>query len=1090
MRRSITASFWFFSFVAAVVVNAATGEPETRLTASTLAGLELRNIGPALMSGRISDIAKDPSDPATWYVASSSGGVWKTINSGTTWQPIFDAYGAYSIGCVTVDPANPWVVWVGTGEANSQRSVGWGDGVYKSLDGGESFTNVGLEASEHIARIVIDPRDSDVVYAASQGPLWAPGGDRGLYKTTDGGTTWTRVLEVSENTGITDVVIDPRDPDTLYAAAYQRRRRVWTLIAGGPESAIYKTTDAGATWRKLEKGLPKVHLGRIGLALAPENPDVVYATIPAEGDHSGFYRSRNRGESWERMSGYVPIDPQYYQKIYPDPHRPERVYSMDMLMQVSDDGGRSFEPMPWKNRHVDTHAMVFDENDPEYLMVGGDGGIYESWDRGATWKFVANLPITQFYRVGTDNAKPFYNVYGGTQDNSSQGAPSRTTSRNGITNREWFVTVTGDGYQTRVDPDDPDIVYSMFQYGGLVRYDRANGEMVDIQPQPEAGGDAIRWHWDSPLIISPHSGARLYFAGNRLFRSDDRGDTWRAVSPDLTRAIDRNQLEVMGRVWSVDAVWKNVFTSYYGNIVALDESPLVEGLIYVGTDDGLVQVTEDGGATWRAVGTFPGVPENTYVSDIAASTTDRDTVYAAFNNHKSGDFTPYLLQSTDRGRSWRTIAGDLPDRHVVWSVIDDHERDGLLFAGTEFGVFVTIDGGDHWVELTGGMPTVAVRDLQIQRRENDLVVGTFGRGIAILDDYTPLRFVDADVLEAEAATFPVETALMFLLSNDLGSGEKGTQGDAFFAAPNPPFGAVLTYLLHEDLKGRRELRRSAERELADQNESVTIPSWDELREEDLEPAPGIVISVEDASGRPVRRLAAPATAGIHRVAWDLRWPSSAPVDDMDDGEPGQEGGPMVAPGSYTMRLLQRVDGELTQLGEARSFDAEPLGIASLPAPDRHELAAFHRRVAELQRVVMATVNVAEETGARLDALRTAIDATPWLAGADAEVHDLGLRLAAVEVALLGDETVRTRNEPTAPSVVERVDRVMEALWSSTAAATSTHRMNVEVASASLTGILAELRPIVEAVASLQLRIDASGGPWTPGGGLPAWPPSK
>ena len=485
-------------------VAVADDAPGSRINAETLAGLELRGIGPAFMSGRISDIAKAPADPATWYVAVSSGGVWKTVNAGTTWEPIFDDYGSYSIGCVTVDARNPWVVWVGTGEANSQRSVGWGDGVYKSLDGGESFTRMGLESSEHIARIVIDPRDSDVVYAASQGSLWAPGGDRGLYKTVDGGVTWNRVLEISENTGITDVVMDPRDPDTLYAASYQRRRRVWTLIAGGPESAIYKTTDGGATWRMLEKGLPEGHMGRIGLALAPENPDVVYATIPAEGDHSGFFRSVNRGESWQRMSNYVPIDPQYYQKLYPDPHRPDRIYSMDMLMQVSENGGRTFEPMPWKNRHVDTHVMVFDDDDPDYLMVGGDGGIYESWDRGERWKFVANLPVTQFYRVGTDNAEPFYNVYGGTQDNSSQGAPSRNTSRHGITNRDWFVTVTGDGYQTRVDPDDPNIVYSMYQYGGLVRYDRLNGEMVDIQPQPEAGEEPIRWHWDSPLIISPH----------------------------------------------------------------------------------------------------------------------------------------------------------------------------------------------------------------------------------------------------------------------------------------------------------------------------------------------------------------------------------------------------------------------------------------------------------------------------------------------------------------------------------------------------------------------------------------------------------
>ena len=1066
-------------------------EGSAGLTSETLAGLELRGIGPAFMSGRIADIAKDPTDPATWYVAVSSGGVWKTVNSGTTWKPIFDDYGSYSIGCVTVDPKNPWVVWIGTGEANSQRSVGWGDGVYKSLDGGESFSRVGLETSEHIAKILIDPRDSDVVYAASQGSLWAAGGERGLYRTTDGGATWERILNISENTGITDVVMDPRDPDTLIAASYQRRRRVWTLIAGGPESAIHKSTDAGATWRKLEKGLPTVHMGRIGLALAPENPDVVYATIPAEGDHSGFYRSLNRGESWERMSDYVPIDPQYYQKLHPDPHRPDRVYSMDMLMQISEDGGRTFEPMSWKNRHVDTHVMLFDADDPDYLMVGGDGGIYESWDRGRKWKFVANLPVTQFYRVGTDNAEPFYNVYGGTQDNSSQGAPSRNTSRHGITNRDWFVTVTGDGYQTRVDPDDPNIVYSMFQYGGLVRYDRLNGEMVDIQPQPEADDEPIRWHWDSPLIISPHSGSRLYFAGNRLFRSDDRGNSWRPVSPDLTRGIDRNQLEVMGRVWSVDAVWKNVFTSLYGNIVALDESTLVEGLIYVGTDDGLIQVTEDGGESWRSIGTFPGVPENTYVADLAASVRDPDVVYAAFNNHKSGDFAPYLLRSSDRGLSWTSVAGDLPDKHVMWSVIDDHGRDGLLFAGTEFGLFATVNGGENWIQLKGGVPTVAFRDLQIQRRENDLVAGTFGRGIYILDDYTPLRTIGAG-LDAEAVTFPVKTAHQFLRSSDLGWGEKGTFGDAFYAAPNPPFGAVLTYRLKNSLESRHVARRKAERERAAKGESVAIPSWDELREADLEQAPALVVAVEDASGEVIRRISAPTTAGIHRVAWDLRWPSLEPVAGAGNGDEWghlEDSGPLVAPGTYTIRLLKRVDGSLNQIGEAQTFDAVPLGIASLPAEDRQALADFHRGAADLQRAVLATVEVVKETRAHLAALRTAIDATPGIdEAAGTDVRESERRLAAIEVELFGDATVRRRNEPIAPAAVDRIQRVMEAHWSSSSAATATHRKNYEIASVALTGILEEFRPLVDEVAEIQERLDRAGGPWTPGSGLPTWPP--
>jgi len=1022
------------------------------MTSSTFKGLELRNIGPAFMSGRISDVAKDPTDPATWYVAVSSGGVWKTVNSGTTWNPIFDRYGSYSIGCVTLDPQNPWVVWVGTGEANSQRSVGYGNGIYKSLDGGENFTMVGLEASEHIARIVIDPRDSNVVYAAAEGPLWAPGGDRGLYKTTNGGATWERVLEVSENTGISDVVLDPRDPDVLYAAAYQRRRRVWTLVAGGPESAIYKSTDGGASWRKLEKGIPKVHKGRIGLALAPQDPDVVYATIAAEGDQSGFFRSANRGETWQRMSDYIAVDPQYYQRIFPDPHHADRVYVMDVWMHVTNDGGSTFERVGSQNRHVDNHILLFDPEDPDYLMVGGDGGLYESWDRGTSWRFVSNLPVTQFYRVGVDNSEPFYFVYGGTQDNNTQGGPSRTLSRHGITNRDWFVTVGGDGYQTRIDPANPNILYSTFQYGGLVRYDRSNGEIVDIQPQPEDDDEPIRWHWDSPLIISPHSGSRLYFAGNRLFRSDDRGNSWRAVSADLTRKIDRNQLEVMGRVWSVDAVWKNVFTSYYGNIVALDESALVEGLIYVGTDDGLVQVTEDGGESWRRVGSFPGVPDNTYVADLAASVRDPNTIYAAFNNHKSGDFKPYLLKSTNRGTTWTSISGDLPDRHILWSIIDDDERD-LLFAGTEFGLFFTRDDGAHWIELTGGVPSVAFRDLQIQRRETDLVAGTFGRGIFILDDYTPLRLVDETVLEAEASTFPVKTALMYIPTRDLGWGDKGAQGDAFFSAPNPPSGAVITYHLRDGLEDAHQTRRKVERKLATEGKSVVIPPWETLREEDLEDKPQIVLTIEDESGEMIRRLIGPTTAGMHRVAWDLRWPSPKPITAE---EPMKDGGPMVAPGTYTLRLKKRVNGELTQIGEPQTFEAVPLGITTLPVPDREGLATFHRQAAELQRAVMATVEVVETTKDQLANLRHAVDATPGLeTDADARAHNIELRLVEAEIVLLGNSTVEQRQEPTMPSIVDRVQRVMSALWSSTSATTK-----------------------------------KAGGPWAPGRGLPQWPPNQ
>lgn len=658
---------------------------------NTYSSLKVRNIGPAFMSGRIADIVKNPHNPSTWYVATASGGVWKTVNNATTWTPIFDRYDSYTAGAIAIDPINPNVLWLGTGENASQRSAGYGDGVYKSVDAGKSWKNVGLKKSEHIGKILIDPRNTDVVYVAAQGPLWAPGGDRGLYKTVDGGKTWELALEISENTGITDMAFDPRNPDVIYAASYQRRRHVGILVAGGPESAIYKTEDGGKSWRKLNRGLPGGDAGRIALAVSPQQPDIVYAQIALEDRKGGFYKSTDKGESWSKQNDYIVVDPQYYGEIYADPHHFDRVYSMDVVIQVTDDGGKNFRGLNTRNKHVDNHELIFDPHDPDYLLVGCDGGIYESWDQGDSWKFVSNLPLTQFYRVGIDNATPFYNVYGGTQDNSTLGGPSRTNNIHGIRNSDWFITRGGDGFQTRVDPEDPNILYSMSQYAGIVRYDKRSGEGVDIQPQPQPGDDALRWHWDAPLIISPHAPQRLYFAAQRLFRSDDRGNSWTPVSDDLSRNIDRNQVEVMGRIWGPEAVWKNVFTSPLSTVVSLAESKLEEGLIVVGTDDGLLQITEDGGKNWRKIDRFPGVPDQTYVSDLFLSQHDRNTIYALFNNHKNGDFEPYALKSTDLGKNWTTISSSLPERHITWTIVEDHVDPNLLFLGTEFGLFFSLD---------------------------------------------------------------------------------------------------------------------------------------------------------------------------------------------------------------------------------------------------------------------------------------------------------------------------------------------------------------------------------------------------------------
>lgn len=603
-------------------------DEEGPFKSATFKALAFRSIGPALTSGRVSDIAVHPRDRRQWYVAAASGGVWKTDNAGTTWQPIFDDQGSYSIGCVTIDPGNPQTIWVGTGENNSQRSVSYGDGVYKSIDGGNTWSKMGLDDSEHIGKILVDPRDSRIVWVAAQGPLWSAGGDRGLYKTLDGGASWEKVLEISEDTGVSDIAFDPRNPDVIYASAYQRRRRVWTLIDGGPESALYKSLDGGATWNKLEKGLPKVDMGRIGIAVSPVDPDTVYAIVEAEGDEGGFYRSTDAGSTWNKQSDYISSSPQYYQEIVADPGNVDRVYSLDTWLMVTQNGGKSFDRVPNTARHVDDHALWIDPQNTDYLLVGCDGGVYESFDRGEHWLYKANLPITQFYKVTPDNSTPFYYVYGGTQDNFTLGGPSRSTSENGILNQDWFVTLGGDGFEPQIDPEDPNIVYSQSQYGGLARHDRRSGETLDIQPQVGPEEDPLRWNWDSALIVSPHSAKRLYFAAQRVFRSDDRGDSWKPISGDLTRKLDRNRLEVMGRVQKVDAVAKNNSTSFYGNVVALSESPLVQDLIYAGTDDGLIQVLEPGSDGWRKIVRFPGVPRTSYVSDVETSLHDADTVFA------------------------------------------------------------------------------------------------------------------------------------------------------------------------------------------------------------------------------------------------------------------------------------------------------------------------------------------------------------------------------------------------------------------------------------------------------------------------------
>ncbi|MES1240434.1 MAG: glycosyl hydrolase [Acidobacteriota bacterium] len=1067
-------------------------EPKSKLDAGTFGGLALRGIGPAVTSGRIIDIAVDSKQPGTYYVAAASGGVWKTTNGGATYNPIFDGQPSYSIGCITIDPNDHLVLWVGSGENNSQRSVAYGDGVYKSLDGGRTWTNMGLKSSEHIGKIVVDPRDSNTVYVAAQGPLWAPGGDRGLYKTTDGGKTWKAVLTVSENTGVTDVVMDPRNPDVLYAASYQRRRHVWTLINGGPESSLYKSTDGGANWRKIVSGLPKEEIGRIGLAIAPSQPDTVYAIVEAARGSGGFFRSRDAGGNWERRGKYSTGSAQYYQEIFVDPNDPDRVYSMDVFLQVTEDGGKSWRNLGERFKHVDNHALWIDPASTDPLLVGCDGGLYETWDRGSTWMFKPNLPITQFYRVSVDYDKPFYNVYGGTQDNFSLGGPSQTITNHGIRNEDWFVTNGGDGFETVIDPEDPNIIYAESQHAGIVRFDKKSGEAVDIQPQPAAGDDALRFNWDSPLMISPHSHTRLYLAAQRLFRSDDRGNTWRPVSPDLTQQIDRNKLKIMGKVWSIDAVAKNASTSFYGNIVSLTESPKKEGLLYIGTDDGLIQVTEDGGANWRKIAKFPGIPETTYVSDLDASAHDAGTIYAAFDNHKRGDFKPYALKSTDMGKTWTSIAGDLPDRGTVYALAEDPGDPNLLFAGTEFAAYFSLDGGKKWIKLAG-LPPIGVRDFAIQTRENDLVLASFGRGFFILDDYTPLRGITEATLEKDAILFPIKPTWMYMESSPLGVPGKGFLGETHFNAPNPPFGAIFTYYLKDDYKTLKKTRWEAEAATEKEGGNVEYPKWEDLKAEEREKEPAVILTVTDEDGQVVRRMEVPSGAGFHRVSWDLRYPTSMPTQltpgptDNPFFTPPQ--GPLAAPGKYTVSLVKRAGNTTTPLAEPQTFEAMPLGNASLPAEDRGATLQFQQKVARLQRAVVGTINAVEEGLNRIEFVEKALLETP---GADQKLLDearaLEDRLRDLNDQLTGDPIRGGRNEPTPPAIADRVFQVVGGAWTSTSAPTQTHMANYQLAAEAFSPILEQVRKAVgQDLVSLENRLEAAGGPWTPGR-LPAWKP--
>ncbi len=1053
------------------------------IDAGLLSGLKWRSIGPAMTSGRVSDFAVNPENQSEWYVAISSGNVWKTLNNGTTFKPIFEKYGSYSTGVITMDPNNPKVLWLGTGENNHQRALGYGDGVYKSEDGGESWENKGLKESRQIGGIVVDPRNSEVVFVAAEGSAWGPGGERGLYKTSDGGETWTKVLEISENTGVNNVVMDPVDPDVMYATSEQRRRHVFTKIGGGPESAVYRSKDGGETWTKSMKGLPKVHIGGMGIAVSPADRNVVYLIVEAAEDKGGFFRSDDRGASWKKISDHH-ASGQYYNEIICDPLDVNKVYSMETVSKVTLDGGKTWTSLSTSNRHVDDHALWIDPDDTNHFLIGGDGGVYETFDGGATYQFKSNLPVTQFYRVFVDNEEPFYNVYGGTQDNNTLGGPSMNLSSAGVSNEDWKAIKGGDGFWVAVDPTDPNIVYCESQYGNVNRYDRKSGEGIGIKPRPRKGEETYKWNWNAPLIISHHSHTRIYMMANKVFRSDDRGNSWEVISEDLTSGVDRNTWPVMDHYWSWDAVVKDVSTSLWGTGVSLSESRLDEDLLYAGTDDGVISITTNGGDSWKQVKTFPGVPEFTYISDLMADRYDANVVYATFDNRKRDDFKPYVLKSTDKGSSWSSITSNLPENGTVHTIEQDPEVPGLLFVGTEFGFYFSIDGGAAWTKLSSGMPTIAVRDMSIQEQENDLVLATFGRGFYILDDYTPLRelAMEKAILDKPAHIFPVADALMYIQT-----GGKYGQGSNFFTSKNPDFGATFTYYLKEAPKTLKAERLEKEKELFKEKKPIPQPTREELRAEEAEEAPQLIFTIYDEDGNAIRKLTTKASKGVNRTNWDLRYPSTRPISAASSGRGGggRSGGSglLAMPGTYSVGIDMLEKGDVIAMVEPVSFEAKLLQHASLPARDYQEVVDFQKEVSELSRVMTGAQRLAQEQKGKLSAIKKALAQTPE-AGTELgrKVFELEDLLSDIQFAMDGPSANASWEElsPMNMPLSRRLNVMIRTHWSSTSELTKTETDQLEILKEEFPPVLAQLQKVVEEIKELDQQLEQLKAPWTPG----------
>ena len=775
------------------------------------------------------------------------------------------------------------------------------------------------------------------------------------------------------------------------------------------------------------------------------------------------------------MSDFVSggTGPHYYQELWVDPHRYDVLYQANNSFVRSVDGGKTWDVIEGRKKHVDNHAVAFHPTDKDFVVVGCDGGVYISHDFCNTYRFCSNLPISQYYKVDVDYDFPFYHVAGGTQDNYSHYGPTRTNRVQGIVNSDWVKTIGGDGHDGAIDYEDPNIIYAESQQGYIRRYDRKTGEAIDIRPRPAAGEDDFRFNWDSPILISPHSHTRIYFGSNHLHRSDDRGDSWKTISPDLSKNQSRFELPTMGRVPSIDAAYDLFAMSRYGNITSISESPLVEGLLYVGTDDGLIQVSEDGGENWRKVERIYGIPEGSFVNDIKADLHDADTVYACLDNHKTGDYQPMLVKSTDRGQTWDSMVGDLPEKHLVWRIVQDHERADLFFLATEFGIFFTLDSGEHWTKLQGS-PTISFRDLAIQKRENDLVGASFGRGFYVLDDYSPLRNSSPEVFEQDNFhIFPVRRALWYVQADSLG-GRYGFQGDSFYSADNPPYGATFTYYNGKEYKTANQKRKAAESKQKDGD--IPTPSWEQLREESLEQAAKIVFEISDADGNLVSRINGSTGKGIHRTTWNFRCTAMASF--------GR--GPLCAPGKYFVKPFVVEGGKSESLGDAVEFEVESVIDPALPPAERGEVLAFLKDVSNAASSASALRSKLTERMVELQAIQNVLDrtdaATPELVEKANEIHQ---QLQAFDLSINGDSNKRTFAVETEPTISGRLNNVLFGVSNSTHGPTQTHREQFEIAKTQLKEKAGEFRDFVEnKILPLRTALDAAGVPWTSGRAIP------